>query len=63
MDLKLGKILYGRDYSEETKQRRKKKSEKTTAHSLGFRIAGYLLKNKDNQVIKKAARGFDVGLE
>lgn len=63
MDLKLGKIIWGRDYSEEAKLRRKKKSENTTSHSLGFRIAGYLLRNQENEVIKQGGRGFDVGLD
>ncbi len=35
----------------------------TTAHSLSYRVAGYLFRDKKGKVRKQGNRGFDVGME
>jgi hypothetical protein len=53
MDCKLGNITFAAYHSEEEKAYKLEKNKKTTSHSMGFKISGYLVKSSEGITVEK----------
>ena len=56
IDLKLGKVTYMPNHSDDVKNYHINKSEKTISSKLGFRLSGMLLKDKKGNMAHKAVK-------